>query len=231
MLLDESFDNQITYSEYCNALEAFGLDQEKHFLGKSGGVKRKYQDEVMEKVINILNQKNMDAQDLFNACDSDSSGEVSVDELVKVLQQIKPSLMLKDIECVHRYFDVDKSGLVTLEEFEQRFNRATKMVEQRRERAFARGADPDDEFGEEEVDEGDEGMIGDAVDTVKGWFGVKKKVDPNAQKLAPVVTKMESDGVPAKVFVDAMNKIIQSTRSKKSMKAFEFDLQLRSFYP
>lgn len=43
LLLDESFDNQIAYAEFCNALEAFDLDMEPHFSSK-GGVKRKFKD-------------------------------------------------------------------------------------------------------------------------------------------------------------------------------------------
>lgn len=92
------------------------------------------------------------------------------------------------------------------------------MVDNRREHATAQGID-DDEFGEEELDAGDEGMFGDAIGTVKGWFGGKKKDDPNAAALQPIVSKMEADGISVKIFLEA----IQHQTKGANMKVHEFN--------
>ena len=56
-------------------------------------------------------QGRMSSSDLFNACDADRSGQISLQELKAVIRGLKESLMEKDLHAIEKFFRaMDKDG-------------------------------------------------------------------------------------------------------------------------
>ena len=82
-VLNEDMDGSITYVEYQQALEAYNLCGEKHFVGNGPGGRGyvKFETLVMDRFVKLMKSKNISATELFNSCDEDGSGSLSLDEL------------------------------------------------------------------------------------------------------------------------------------------------------
>ena len=61
---------------------------ENHFVGSGPGGKgyAKHETLVIERLVDILEERNMTAADLFNTIDEDRSGYISLEELRKTIR-------------------------------------------------------------------------------------------------------------------------------------------------
>ena len=68
---EDCADEWITYHEYQNALEAYDLCGEPHFVGPGPGGKGyvKFETVAIEKLVDLLSSKNLSPVELFSACD------------------------------------------------------------------------------------------------------------------------------------------------------------------
>ena len=73
---EDADDGDITYEEYQHALEAYDVCGEKHLVGQGIGGRGyvKHEAVAMERLVDLLNSRGMDASELFNALDTDRSG-------------------------------------------------------------------------------------------------------------------------------------------------------------
>lgn len=115
-------DGEITYEEYQHCLEAYDMCGENHFVGSGPGGKGyvKHEALAIERFVDILEERNMSAPDLFNTIDEDRSGQISLEELRKTIRQLKESIMEKDLQSIEKFFslmDKDKNGTVGRQEF------------------------------------------------------------------------------------------------------------------
>ena len=83
IIFDENMTGKITYTEYQHALEAFELSAETHFIGQKAGGKgyERFETTVLKRFTETLIGANISADELFNSCDEDQSGTISVEEL------------------------------------------------------------------------------------------------------------------------------------------------------
>lgn len=69
--------------------------------------------------MSTLDKKNLSANNLFNTCDVDDNDSISLDELGRVLESIKPGIQLKETYCILNYFDLNKNGSIDRNEFQR----------------------------------------------------------------------------------------------------------------
>lgn len=126
-------DIHITYEEYQQALEAYDMCGEKHFVGGGPNGKGyvKHETLVLERLTDILESRDMDPAELYNACDEDRSGQLSLQELRKMIRTLKADINEKDLQGIEKFFalmDKDGSGNVSKAEFLSHFERATEIA-------------------------------------------------------------------------------------------------------
>lgn len=68
---------------------------------------------MLELLVDLMREKDITAEELFNLCDSDDSGFISPNELKGTIEQVKPSLLLKELKGIETYFakfDLNSDG-------------------------------------------------------------------------------------------------------------------------
>ena len=76
LILDEDCSGIITQEEYYKTLSAFQIGKEQHSASGRG-----FQHETLIKFSDILKKREIEADELFNLCDIDASGTISLKEL------------------------------------------------------------------------------------------------------------------------------------------------------
>ena len=107
VIFDENMTGKITYTEYQQAIEAFELAGERHFVGPKPGGKGyvKYETLVLERMCDVLQSANVESDELFASCDIDNSGSISSEELKQAILNIKKTMQLKEAEAIKKYFE------------------------------------------------------------------------------------------------------------------------------
>lgn len=176
LILDECFTGSISLEEYQDALEAYELSGERHFLGNQG-TKRFHpiQSKVLEAFIDLMSEQDITPDELFSIIDEDDSGFIDINELRSYLMKIMPTLMLKDLKGIQTYFkqfDVNGDGQVTRDDFNLLFPRIKRIVEKKKEIDFAA---ENDEFADN-IDAGDQTLNPSTMN--KSTTPAKDNVDP-----------------------------------------------------
>ena len=117
----------------------------------------------------------MDPQELFDSCDTDNSGDISLDELRVIIERLNDNMQIKEkavIKSFFKQYDTNNDGTLSRNEFNMIMKQAQRQVNQKKVQEAM--APEGDEFEEDFDDAADEGIFTDAFDTVKGWFGGKK---------------------------------------------------------
>ena len=122
-ILDEDCSGVITQEEFYKALAAFNINKETH--SNSG---RLFAQETLLKFSEILNKREIEPEQLFNLCDLDMSGTISLKELEKYLNLISIGLQQKEIAALMNLFDVNGDGEITKEEFSEYLQKANNAI-------------------------------------------------------------------------------------------------------
>jgi Ca2+-binding EF-hand superfamily protein len=82
------------------------LSGEEHVLS-ANGAKREYVDfetVTLEKLLNILRNQDMESDELFDMCDVNNDGGVSITELRQTVSRFDPDLLIKEKACIKKFF-------------------------------------------------------------------------------------------------------------------------------
>jgi len=129
MVLDEDMEGSITFDEYCNALEAYGVSGEKHKT-LDGSLYHPFEHRCLFKLIAELQRKNISYIEMFNACDINDDHRIEISELEKFVEGLSPDFKQKEVHALMNYLDIDKNGLVDKDEFLRQLTKAENTYKQ-----------------------------------------------------------------------------------------------------
>ena len=133
LIFDEDVNDRITLVEYQQALEAYNVGAEKHFISDRGDNVPyvRYETVVMERFTELLKRSNTKEAELFNSCDQDQSGTISIDELTQTICELNPDMKNKEKAVIKQYFQIldhDKNGTISRDEFSRMMSQAKRAV-------------------------------------------------------------------------------------------------------
>jgi Ca2+-binding EF-hand superfamily protein len=124
LILDENMEQNITLQEFYYALEAFGQSSEEHFAVDGSEVYIGFQQRAMFKLMDILGEKGISYIELFRMCDVSRDQVISVKELQDVLMNLSAELLIKEVQAIYTYFDIDSNDQCSQKEFMHQFLKA-----------------------------------------------------------------------------------------------------------
>ena len=94
LVFDERVRDKISLIEYQNTLEAYKLNGEDHFISEKGSKAPyvSYETVALERLTEILRGTKTDPMSLFDSCDKDGSGDISIDELKELIQRLNDNM-------------------------------------------------------------------------------------------------------------------------------------------
>lgn len=125
LIVDEDCSGVIEKKEFNAALTAYHVSSEDHWKSI-----RSYQEEVLLKFVKILDSRGIEPEEIFNLCDTDSSGTISLKELEKYLLGLKVGFKEKEVYSLMARLDADKSGELNLEEFKSHLAQGQILFDQ-----------------------------------------------------------------------------------------------------
>jgi len=141
LLLDENFTGSVSLEEYQEALEAYELAGERHFLTSGKGKPyHSLQNKALEALSDMMRQKNMTSDELFDMIDVNESGTIDLAEFKQVLQKVNPGMLIKEAKGIQTYFeqfDVNNNGTIERDEFNSLFDRIKRIVDKKKEMDLA----------------------------------------------------------------------------------------------
>ena len=142
LILDEDCSGIITQEEYYKTLSAFQIGKEQHSASGRG-----FQHETLIKFSDILKKREIEADELFNLCDIDASGTISLKELERYIMILNIGFQQKEISALMTLLDDSNNGEITRDEFFEHIQRGNKglfEIEKTRatEGAFINAAPP-----------------------------------------------------------------------------------------
>jgi Ca2+-binding EF-hand superfamily protein len=101
LILDEDMEGTISLEEYYNALEAYGIESEKHYPLDGTDYYVPFTHRAMFKLIMILKDRGISYQELYRSCDVNNDGDVNIRELESVLTGFSAEFYQKDTQAIH----------------------------------------------------------------------------------------------------------------------------------
>ena len=123
LLVDEDCSGIVTSTEFYRTLVAFQIEQEPH--SNSG---RALQQEALAKFTDILNKREIGADEMFNLCDIDMSGRITLVELEKYINILNIDFKQKEIAALMNLLDNNNNGEITREEFFEYIETGNKVL-------------------------------------------------------------------------------------------------------
>ena len=98
LVFDEKVTGHITLTEFQHTLEAYELSGELHTISKNGAKTPyvTYETVALERFITLLRNHQTTTSELFNSCDTDDSGTISLGELRDTILQLNPDMLIKE---------------------------------------------------------------------------------------------------------------------------------------
>jgi len=127
-------ENVITLEEYYNALEAYGVESEKHYPVDGTDHYVPFAQRAMFKLLEILADRGISSEELYRSCDVNGDGDVNIRELESVLTGFSAEFYQKDTQAIHQFFDIDRNDQCTQQEFHQQLEKAQRLHTQHKER-------------------------------------------------------------------------------------------------
>lgn len=129
LALDEDMEGEITLEEYCNALVVYGCSTEQHSGAAGGQCACRFEQRALFKLLSLLAERHISAQEFFNGCDADRDGVVQLEEMEEYLLSLSADLQQKEIYAVHSFFDLNKDGLCLEKEYKTQMSKAQRLYE------------------------------------------------------------------------------------------------------
>ena len=101
LILDEDMEGTISLEEYYNALEAYGVESEKHYPLDGTDYYVPFTHRAMFKLIMILKDRGISYAELYRSCDVNNDGDVNIRELEAVLTGFSAEFYQKDTQAIH----------------------------------------------------------------------------------------------------------------------------------
>jgi uncharacterized protein YbcV (DUF1398 family) len=120
-------EGNITLTEFYNALEAYSCSGENHTDPDGGDYYCSFEHRAMFKLLKILKERGISYQELYRSCDVNDDKDVNVKELQAVLSGLSAEFYQKDTQAIHNFFDIDKNGQCTDQEFLQQLAKAERL--------------------------------------------------------------------------------------------------------
>ena len=112
LILDEDFSGKIERDEFYDALAAYDVSIEKQRKSQ-----HTFEQETLMKVNQILEKRDIEPVEVFNLCDSDTSGHISLKELETFFEKLNMGIQRKEIYALMKILDADRSGTLNKDEF------------------------------------------------------------------------------------------------------------------
>lgn len=123
-IVDEDCSGIIDKAEFLNALSAYNLSKEP------SNSDRTYEEEMLLKLVKIMDSRGIDPENLFSMCDTDSSGSMNLKELESYLIKLKVGFQVKEVHALMRRLDTDNNGELSLPEFKNHFSKGQNFFKQ-----------------------------------------------------------------------------------------------------
>jgi hypothetical protein len=81
LILDEDMEGTISLEEYYSALEAYGVESERHYPLDGKDYYEPFTHRSMFKLIMILKDRGITYEELYRSCDVNGDGDVNIREL------------------------------------------------------------------------------------------------------------------------------------------------------
>jgi Ca2+-binding EF-hand superfamily protein len=131
ILFDEHMTGNITLEEFQNALEAFELNVEDHFLTSNPKkAHRPFSIQALDSYFEILNSRKLTATEMFTTA-AGEDGKLDLNEFRDFLMQLRPEFTIKELQQIKNFYDVNRDGIISHDEFISADTRAKNSVKKR----------------------------------------------------------------------------------------------------
>jgi hypothetical protein len=86
LIFDEDLEDSITYQEYQDALEAFGLNKEPHVATDKNQKYVPFRTRVMKYFLDLMEKRDYDARSLYAECNKDGNDCINLKELIDLIK-------------------------------------------------------------------------------------------------------------------------------------------------
>ena len=105
-ILDEDYNGHISWREYIFALQTYQCLGEDPSLVPDETGQASPQIESVFKMISVMKERKLTAEELFKMIDIDGNGVLNLNELDEVVKALS-DFQKKEIKSIHSYFDID----------------------------------------------------------------------------------------------------------------------------
>jgi|TARA_B110001450_G_scaffold252174_1_gene273442 hypothetical protein len=117
LIMDEDMEGVINLQEYQDALEVYNCSGEDHSAVDGSDHYVSAEHRSVFKLLNILREKGVNAEDLMKSCGYDRYKKVTLTNLENVLFNISPEMLQKDTAVLYNFFNLDRTGKCQEKEF------------------------------------------------------------------------------------------------------------------
>ena len=127
-IFDEDINGHVSIEEYYNALYAYNClgGVTKAFETDNNALS--YTDSCVYKLVEHLREKNITNLELFNQIDDDGGGTIDTIEMKIALKSFE-IFNEKELFCIRNYFNVDPSGEIDYDQFNDLMIKAQQVYE------------------------------------------------------------------------------------------------------
>eukprot|EP00347_Sterkiella_histriomuscorum_P015188 403357982 len=123
MILDEDMEGTITREEYYNALEAYNVTGEKH-KSIDGSLYHSFEHKALFKLLEELNKKDINNQEMFNSCNIKCERFIQIKELQIFIEGLSPNFKQKETYAIINHLDIERKGTINQETFFKELSKA-----------------------------------------------------------------------------------------------------------
>jgi len=127
-IIDEDKNGTISISEYYSTLEAYNARGEKNGPFDDDPTNLKFELQALFRMITILRERNISADELFRMADTSGDGKIELEELKICLKGIG-GCQEKELHAIRGFLDIDGNGDIDENEFMQQMKKANKMFD------------------------------------------------------------------------------------------------------
>ena len=168
-ILDEDCSGVITKEEYYKTLSAYSAQTESQ--NQSG---RTIQQEALIKFTEVLKKKEIEPQEMFNLCDIDMSGCITLKELERYIKILGINFQEKETAALMNLFDSNGNGEISMEEFLKFMDQGSKALFKLEETKATHGSNTAEVFNVSRLLEIGRNTLFDILDEVNYFLSQEK---------------------------------------------------------